>query len=125
MPSSGRRTFTVFRNESGAIYVVKNGFSWPAFVFNFYWALSKRLWWLAVTIFAVAFAGLLGFSAVVHSNPGLACFVAIALELFGLTFIGLRANRWWSTALERRAFKPSETIEAANHAAAVQVASAA
>lgn len=36
--------------------VVKEGFSWPAFVFSFLWALWHRMWLLALALLAVELA---------------------------------------------------------------------
>ena len=124
MRDSGTQTFTIFRDDSEATFVVKNGFSWPAFLFNLYWAISKRLWFLAFVILVLVFGGLLGFRALVQVAPAVAGVIALALELAGLSFLGLRANRWWSASLERKGFRPVETVTASSHAAATEVASA-
>lgn len=44
---SSMRSFTVFSRPGGDIEVVKQGWSWPAFVFNVLWALWHRMWLLA------------------------------------------------------------------------------
>lgn len=41
------RSFFVFSRPGGAVEVVKQGWSWPAFVFNVLWALWHRMWLLA------------------------------------------------------------------------------
>ena len=55
--------------EGREVVLVKEGFSWPAFLFTFVWALVKGWWLTAILIFAAQFglstvSYLVGFSAV-------------------------------------------------------------
>ncbi len=52
------RLYSVHLREHGRradkdLILVKEGFSWPAFVFTFVWALFTRMWWVAIGLFAV------------------------------------------------------------------------
>ncbi len=120
MLNSEAKSFTVYRNESGAVRVVKNGFSWPAFFLNIYWALFKRLWWLAMAIVTCVLAALVIVESVIAASTQVMVILVIG-ELGGLTYIGLHANRWLSLSLERRGFQSGEIINAASHSAATRV----
>ena len=58
------RVFTVHLRRHGLdpdrdVKLVKEGFSWPAFLFTFLWALWNRMWWTALGPFViVSVAGL-------------------------------------------------------------------
>ena len=50
------RFYTVHRRSRGVlaepdVEFVKEGFSWPAAIFGFLWALWHRMWWTAVGLF--------------------------------------------------------------------------
>lgn len=52
------RVFTVHLRRHGLdpdkdVRVVKEGFSWPAFLFTFLWALWHRMWWTALGLFVI------------------------------------------------------------------------
>ena len=52
------RVFTVHIRRHGLdpekdVRLVKEGFSWPAFLFTFLWALWHRMWWTALGLFVV------------------------------------------------------------------------
>jgi hypothetical protein len=44
------------RAAVAATVAVKDGFSWPAFFFSFLWALTQRLWVVALALFAAELA---------------------------------------------------------------------
>ncbi|MEE8444501.1 MAG: DUF2628 domain-containing protein [Alphaproteobacteria bacterium] len=50
------RLYTVHIRDEPDIVLVKEGFSWPGFVFSFLWAAASGLWWAALAIFAAALA---------------------------------------------------------------------
>jgi hypothetical protein len=50
------------------LVLVKEGFSWPAFLLSFLWALWHRLWLAAAVIFA-AHAALAGAVVLLGANP--------------------------------------------------------
>ena len=67
--------------------VVKEGFSWPAFFFNIFWALWHRLWLVAFALFAIPFV-----VAIVSSAIGLAPAGQAVLSLGWLVIFGMIAN---------------------------------
>ena len=48
------KEYKVFKHPIGKIETVKQGWSWPAFFFNWIWALIKRMWGIAVTFFLLS-----------------------------------------------------------------------
>ena len=46
------KTFKVYKHPVFGFTTVKQGFSWPAFCFGIFWALSKKLWTIAGALFA-------------------------------------------------------------------------
>ena len=45
------KSFAIYRHEkSGQVIAIKNGFSWPAFLFLFWWAAVKGHWTLAFNL---------------------------------------------------------------------------
>ncbi|MCM0020668.1 MAG: DUF2628 domain-containing protein [Tagaea sp.] len=82
--------------DRGAVFV-KDGFSWPAFVFLPLWALVHRLWWVAFGI-VVAYAALI-------LAVDLLALDMVAEALLGLGFsliVGFEANDWRRAELYRR-----------------------
>ena len=95
---------------------VKDGFSWPAFVFSFVWALWHRLWLVAAAIFAAEFAvgmlvGLIGFGGLVNGVVSLGIALVVGwlandlrrdhLERQGLTDLGVVIAASGEDAIER------------------------
>ena len=72
--------------------VVRDGFSWPAFLFVVVWFLWHRLW-VAALIVLVGLAALVGAGVALHLAPGPAAIVALLFSLLiGLEAASLR--RW-------------------------------
>lgn len=45
--------YRIFARSGKQIEAVKVGWSWPAFIFTFWWALIKKLWWRATGVLCV------------------------------------------------------------------------
>lgn len=81
------------------VVFVKEGFSWPAFLFTFFWALFKGLWLTAIFIFtAQVLLGAVTFSA------GLAPEADTAASLALLVLIGAFGNDLQRFELARRGY---------------------
>ena len=94
---------------------VKDGFSWPAFVFSFLWALWHRLWLVAVLIFVAEFAigllvGLVGFGGTVNA----------AVSLGMALVVGWLANDLRRDHLERRGLADLGIVMAASGEDAIE-----
>jgi len=83
-----------YRNRTGEpdLVLVKEGFSWPAFVFGIIWALWNRLWVVAVGLIAVEVG--LGFALdSVGLGPGVQAFSSIGLALL-VGFVASDLKSW-------------------------------
>ncbi|RFU43762.1 DUF2628 domain-containing protein [Paraburkholderia sp. DHOC27] len=75
------------------------GFSWPALLLGFIWALMKRLWGIAAFMLAVDLAlGLIGLAGVS------ADLISLALSIVFAIYCGMRANDWHRRDLQRRGY---------------------
>ena len=102
---------------------VKNGFSWPAFLFGPIWALVKGMAGLAAALFGVNAALIL----LLYSGPLLIEYsanaegpiqlvlVAFVAEVLWFFFVGARGNHWRRKRLKRDGYEeyvPPEEGEA-------------
>ncbi len=98
------RVYTAYVRHSGLdpdrdVALVKEGFSWPAFVFGPLWAAFRRLW-LAAAGFALALAGIEILAHVV----GLDRLTGTALTLGASAVFGWVGNDLRRRKLERQGF---------------------
>ncbi|MEI6056656.1 MAG: DUF2628 domain-containing protein [Lentisphaerota bacterium] len=47
------KQYKIFKHPLGKIEAVKQGWSWPAFFFNWIWALVKKMWYLGFGVLVV------------------------------------------------------------------------
>lgn len=87
--------------------VVKDGFTWGAFVFTFLWFLANRLWLAALLVFAAEIALAAG-AYLLNLNYG-AAFVA---ELLLGILIGLEASSLKRWTLARRGRPVTDVVTA-------------
>ena len=69
------------------IVVVKEGFNWPAFLFNIFWALWHRHWLAALSLFVIHLV-----IFIVSKIIGLTLADQAALTLGWLAIVGMLAN---------------------------------
>lgn len=78
---------------------VKAGFSWPAFLLGFVWALMKRMWLVGMLMLAADLAiGLIGFAG------DAADVISLVLSILFAIYCGMRGNQWHLRDLERRGY---------------------
>ena len=113
------RSFAVFSRPAGEIEVVKQGWSWPAFLFNVLWALWHRMWLLAFGMWLGEILGPASLTAVFEflSRAGLDMppLVLAAGMAFGLgvpVAFGSRGNAWRCAHLRLRGFVERGTVVA-------------
>jgi hypothetical protein len=87
------------RNALDRTELVKDGFSWSAFVFTFVWFFWHRLWLAGIVVLVMV----VGFAAGLAALP-LARSTAVLAELLLMLLIGLEANavRGWTYARKGR-----------------------
>ena len=81
------------------VALVKEGFSWPAFLFNIFWALWHRHWLAVATMFAIPLA-----IATFTNFVGLAPAGLTVLILGWLVIVGMTANDVRRCYLDRGGF---------------------
>ena len=98
------RTYSVHIRRHGLdfdrdVVVVKEGFSWPAFLFNIFWALWHRHWLAAIALFMIP----LGI-AIITNVIGLAPAGQTALSMGWSVIVGMLANDVRRYYLDRDGF---------------------
>jgi hypothetical protein len=93
---------------------VKDGFSWPAFIFSFVWALWHRLWLIAAAIIGFEFAAGLAIEA---SGVGIVTQTAASLAV--ALVVGWVANDFVRRDLERRGLAEQGVVMAGSAEEAV------
>ena len=115
------KEYKVFEHQDGKVDVVKQGWSWPAFVFTFFWLLVKRMWVLAGIIFAsfliIVFIGGVAGGAIEKSLDEI---LSIANIMIMVVF-GLKGNNLKEKNLLSRGFDFRTTLTASNHDGAVAI----
>lgn len=100
----GTRVYTVHTNSwsaapDGEAVLIREGFSWPAFVFGPLWALWHGLWRTAIVLLVLLLAVGGGTVAAGLTDAG-----ELVLTLALHAAIGLWANDWRRRVLARRGF---------------------
>jgi len=115
------KQYKIFKHSSGKIEAVKQGWSWPAFVFNWIWVIVKKQWLLGFGIIFLwgSFNVSLSILSEAASNSSL-------FKLFGGLFsstvsyiLGSKGNALRESHLISRKYEYIETIEAKNPDSAV------
>ena len=101
------KQYKIFEHSSGATEAVKQGWSWPAFLFSFVWAMVKKMWAIGIGLFILSliFISMVGTKADLLIN-GISVVVSVIFGIYG--------NNWREKNLESRGYKMKGTVEAAN-----------
>jgi len=101
------KQYKVFKHSTGAIEAVKQGWSWPAFLFSFIWAVAKKMWAIGIGLFILSliFISMVGREAFVPIN-GISVVVSVIFGIYG--------NSWREKNLESRGYEMKDTVKAAN-----------
>lgn len=101
------RKQNIFQHSTGATETVKQGWSWPAFIFTFIWAFVKRLWWIGLSTWVLMVA----LNLIIKKLTVLVGISSTLKELihFGLTLpvyivFGLYGNMWREKNLLARGY---------------------
>lgn len=111
------KQFKIFLNASGQVEAVKQGWSWPAFFFSVIWAITKRLWIIAIWAILIVMA--IGTFLSLNIGYKYSYEITNIISLLVYVVFGVYGNRWREKHLLTRGFKHVETLTAANPAAAV------
>lgn len=115
------KQFKIYVQPRGACEAVKEGWSWPAFLFGFLWALIKKLWKLALGLFAVSFAiGYIGAAAGGNIERAIEGVMGFGGMLMAIVF-GIFGNAWREDNLRSRGFEHKETVTAVTPEQAIAI----
>ncbi|HET7268403.1 MAG TPA: DUF2628 domain-containing protein [Oleiagrimonas sp.] len=110
------KSFKIYTHPAGRVEAVKQGWSWPAFLFGAFWALFKKLWAIGIGLLVIAIIwGII--SAQLHSHA-----VDLLGNLVGIVigvFFGIYGNGWRESNLSSRGYVAGGVVEAANGESAV------
>lgn len=112
------KEYKVFEHPIGKIEPVKQGWSWPAFFFNWVWALIKRMWGIAVTVFLLS---LFMEIFINEAEFGIGTIVIFMVSIVILFIFGINGNDWREKKLLSRGFDFKMTVEALNQDQAVSI----
>jgi hypothetical protein len=101
------KQYKIFKHPSGATEAVKQGWSWPAFLFSFVWAMVKKMWAIGIGLFilSVIFISMVGTGADLLIN-----IISIIVSLV----FGMYGNFWREKNLDSRGYEMQRTVTAAN-----------
>jgi hypothetical protein len=106
------KQYKIFKHPSGAIEAVKQGWSWPAFLFSFIWAVVKKMWAIGIglLILSLIFISMVGAGADLLINI-VSIIVSVAFGIYG--------NSLREKNLGSRGYEMKKTISAANPGEAI------
>jgi hypothetical protein len=110
------KTYSIYENPQGERLAVKQGWSWPAFLFVGIWALVKKIWWAATLGFGV---GILIRIVSAASHSIAASLTGFFLSLFLSIAFGAYGNEWWRKSLVSRGYDLKGDIGAPNQDMAI------
>ncbi len=106
------RVYKVYRHPVRDYRAVKLGFSWPAFFFDYLWALFKGLWGRFLLLLGLDLLLVVGVMWIAGGAGDGAVVLVIVGELIIAFWRGSRGNTWRGTALIHRGFVPVGNVRA-------------
>jgi hypothetical protein len=102
------KQYKVF-TRSGSTVLVKQGWSWPAFLLPAIWALTKRLWGVGAGVLfgSIALAFVIDRVDIDRAEPA---FVLMGIEFFVRIIFGMNGNSWREVNLISRGFTESHKV---------------
>jgi hypothetical protein len=95
--------------------LVKEGFSWPAFLFDVFWAVHHRAWLTCcVLTAAICVFCIIGYWQVIAAP------LLLVVVLGWRVAVGFHGNDWRCTELARHGFQVAGVVSARDYASAVQ-----
>jgi len=108
------KKFNIYSHELLQPEIVKDGWSWPAFFFNFIWALIKKLWAVFIISFILWAITLAILFTSTSSYESFDIMTGIAGFVFQLVY-GFQGNKWRVEKLSKLGYKHVDTISAKSH----------
>jgi uncharacterized membrane protein len=121
------KLYTIYVNSLGDHKAVKQGWSWPAFLFTWGWALTKGIWELSkLSAALLAILLMIAFMmASINSPESMNAMVELLMVYMGYLVIafsfimGAKGNQWVKDSLAIQGYQDKESIAAQNSAAAI------
>ena len=108
------KNFNIYKNQSGALKVVKKGWSFPAFSFGIFWCFYKKLYDIGTILFLASFFFNLIFSSNKQFNIN-----AYILSICISGWLGSSGNKLIENNLLKSGYKFKKTIGALNPKSAI------
>jgi hypothetical protein len=113
--------YKIFSDPRESYDAVKQGWSWPAFMFTFWWALIKKMYVLAFSIIALNTAIYL-IQRNADLNIGLREHTWLFILTLGITtLLGVYGNRWRERNLLSRGYNYLSTHKASDDQDAISL----
>jgi len=109
------KQFKLLKHPSGQIEAVKQGWSWPAFLFNWAWAFVKKLW----AIGAGVGLGLFVLGAVFFLMGDEDGILGNIMGFVVMVVFGVNGNQWREKGLASRGFEVVDAVTASNSDGAI------
>lgn len=106
------KEYKIFKHPQNQIEAVKQGWSWPAFFFASYWALSKKMWGLGIGSL-VAYL-VVGFIVDAIAGKFVASFPIVVAYWFASS-----GNKWREKNLSSRGYDEVATVQASTPEGAI------
>lgn len=98
----------VYLHERRGVVAVKQGFSWPAFLFGALWAAAKQMWFPAFWALLVLDIGLWFVSGYAEAQgAGGLALCGLLLNIAYAFVRGRYGNRWLAASLRSKGYTPS------------------
>ena len=111
--------YDVYKHPVIGYEAVKQGFSWPAFFFNWLWAFVKKMWIEGLVIIGVyVIVYIIAETCPVKGGPEI---IIIVVQLGISIFIGKMGNEWRRDSLKKRGFEHLKTVFAESPDAAIAI----
>lgn len=105
------KQYKIFKHPGGELEAVKQGWSWPAFLFSCFWAIAKKMYLTGIALFALSF--ILG-TIMGQLQMGERGEIALNIISIAVSIIfGLRGNEWREATLHSNGYEEMSIIEAA------------
>ena len=105
------KQFELYSNSQGLFKAVKQGWSWPAFIFGILWAITKRLWSLVINVVFIYLV--LGIVSIFIGGV-LVEIIGNIVALGVFVVFGAKGNVWWEMNLQSKGYEFKDSVTAAN-----------
>ena len=113
------KQFKVYANPQGCYEALEQGWSWNAFSFGPFWALTKKMWALGFGVLGV-FIVIWGIAAASMGMEHANLIINVGSVVQCVVF-GAYGMKWQKTNLESKGFVFKDTVTAANAKSAIEL----